>query len=781
MRGMTEFGWTGLCAAAIIGGVGAASARLVWIDADQDGLEDLVRIAPGSVAQLLMNEGDGTFRDAPEVEHDLLGDVRDAFRIPGGIDAADALVVVTDSATRVLHFEGGRPELWALLPGGLEVSARDFDDDGRTDLVIDDHLFRQGDAGTFTAVSLPPSPVIFHDATAAHSTDLGYESSPRVGSSSPETTSRELPAAGSVDTQALARAAVTADKLAPGSVEYRHLAPEVQLAGSSSADRAGNPTQIPGADDPGQNLVEPASRVQALGTDGDLVVTGLIHGHGAGTNTLAGALGIGWEGYGESLHVSHSGASSDGIGCWIFPSTSTGAAVKGQTYGQGPGVQGYSQAGWAGVQGNGGSGHGVSGGASSGAGVYGTSGTGAGVYGKSSDGHAGHFEIVASDNDSHAVNAETEGTGHAGRFVAHNADNTTSALSVLHEGAGPGLGAVTTGTGGAAWFDARNALTTEDAVSVSNAGHGNALSVTQDYVQGGQAAALDVSNSGADNALEITQLRSSANQPVVMLTNQSEGQGIRLNCENSSNDFSAMHVVHDGNGRGLWLDVNQNSALYATSTSNKYSQATIHAENLTASGGYGIRAIADGTAVRAEGGQHGILAQCTDADGTAGWFVGMGGAKGLHVVGLSSVDVLEIRGGFDLAERFDVNEEALPGTVLSIDPETAGLLQVSDRAYDRHVAGVVSGANNLEAGIILGEASEENPGTAVAMSGRVWVRCDATDHAIAPGDLLTTSDLPGHAMRISDRIRAQGAVLGKAMGHLDQGETGLVLALVTLQ
>jgi hypothetical protein len=35
-------------------------------------------------------------------------------------------------------------------------------------------------------------------------------------------------------------------------------------------------------------------------------------------------------------------------------------------------------------------------------------------------------------------------------------------------------------------------------------------------------------------------------------------------------------------------------------------------------------------------------------------------------------------------------------------------------------------------------------------------------------------------MRAADRERAQGAILGKAMGSLDQG-TGLVLALLSLQ
>ena len=47
-------------------------------------------------------------------------------------------------------------------------------------------------------------------------------------------------------------------------------------------------------------------------------------------------------------------------------------------------------------------------------------------------------------------------------------------------------------------------------------------------------------------------------------------------------------------------------------------------------------------------------------------------------------------------------------------------------------------------------------------------------------DFLTTSDVPGEAMKASDGQRAQGAILGKAMTPFD-GAHGTVLVLVTLQ
>ncbi len=150
--------------------------------------------------------------------------------------------------------------------------------------------------------------------------------------------------------------------------------------------------------------------------------------------------------------------------------------------------------------------------------------------------------------------------------------------------------------------------------------------------------------------------------------------------------------------------------------------------------------------------------------------------------GTTKVKVLEILGA-DIAEKFPTSESDAvePGTVMEIDPDNAGKLRVSRGAYNRRVAGVVSGAGDIPVGALLGNlpGSEDEP--AIALSGRVWVRCDATERAIEPGDLLTTADRPGHAMKVEDHARATGATIGKAMSALAKGETGMVLVLVNLQ
>jgi hypothetical protein len=81
-----------------------------------------------------------------------------------------------------------------------------------------------------------------------------------------------------------------------------------------------------------------------------------------------------------------------------------------------------------------------------------------------------------------------------------------------------------------------------------------------------------------------------------------------------------------------------------------------------------------------------------------------------------------------------------------------------------------------------GNAGEE----AIAVAGRVPCRVDAGYGAIYPGDVLTTSPTPGHAMKAvkvnagSVTIYEPGTVLGKAMGTLESG-TGVIEVLVTLQ
>ena len=149
--------------------------------------------------------------------------------------------------------------------------------------------------------------------------------------------------------------------------------------------------------------------------------------------------------------------------------------------------------------------------------------------------------------------------------------------------------------------------------------------------------------------------------------------------------------------------------------------------------------------------------------------------------GTFSVKTLTIRGGADLSEPFAMSESRVQlGAVVVIDEKNPGKLRRSSTAYDKKVAGIVSGANGIQPGISMIQEDALEAGENVALTGRVYVNANLTGGRIAPGDLLTTSAVPGEAMKAGDHQRAQGAILGKAMTALDE-DSGTVLVLVTLQ
>jgi hypothetical protein len=153
----------------------------------------------------------------------------------------------------------------------------------------------------------------------------------------------------------------------------------------------------------------------------------------------------------------------------------------------------------------------------------------------------------------------------------------------------------------------------------------------------------------------------------------------------------------------------------------------------------------------------------------------------LDVAGTTQTQTLIITGGSDLAEPFKMGAQPIPqGSVVCIDENRPGELVLSTKAYDTRVAGIVSGAKGINPGIALHQKDLNDGGQNVALTGRVYALADASAGPIRPGDLLTTSNTPGHAMKVTDHALAQGAILGKAMSGLNEG-TGLVLVLVTLQ
>jgi hypothetical protein len=138
--------------------------------------------------------------------------------------------------------------------------------------------------------------------------------------------------------------------------------------------------------------------------------------------------------------------------------------------------------------------------------------------------------------------------------------------------------------------------------------------------------------------------------------------------------------------------------------------------------------------------------------------------------------------GADCAENFDISdcaEDISEGSVMVLTDD--GRLKPSSLPYDPRAIGVVSGAGAYRPGIILdtdGDAARRC--APIGLIGKVYCKADASTAAIEIGDLLTTSAVPGHAMKAADPTQSFGAIVGKALGSLSEG-CGLIPMLVARQ
>jgi hypothetical protein len=134
----------------------------------------------------------------------------------------------------------------------------------------------------------------------------------------------------------------------------------------------------------------------------------------------------------------------------------------------------------------------------------------------------------------------------------------------------------------------------------------------------------------------------------------------------------------------------------------------------------------------------------------------------------------------DCAEDFDVSDcgTADPGSVMVLGDD--GKLHISTQAYDRRVAGVVSGAGPYRPGLVLDHQRTAQDRRPISLVGKAFCKVDAQHAPIAVGDLLTSSPTPGHAMKAEDPLKAFGAVLGKALRPLHGGQ-GMIPILIALQ
>ncbi len=146
--------------------------------------------------------------------------------------------------------------------------------------------------------------------------------------------------------------------------------------------------------------------------------------------------------------------------------------------------------------------------------------------------------------------------------------------------------------------------------------------------------------------------------------------------------------------------------------------------------------------------------------------------------------------GLDMAEIFETSEPVEPADVLIIDNQATAKLKKSQHSYDTKVVGIVSSNpavllddSHMTISPAIDIPSQENQ-AAIALAGRV--HCKVTDQggAIVIGDLLTTSDIKGHAMKASDRVKSKGTIIGKALesfSFTSGNKQGIIAVFVDLQ
>ncbi|WHZ26427.1 MAG: hypothetical protein OJF51_001222 [Nitrospira sp.] len=255
----------------------------------------------------------------------------------------------------------------------------------------------------------------------------------------------------------------------------------------------------------------------------------------------------------------------------------------------------------------------------------------------------------------------------------------------------------------------------------------------------------------------------------------------------NQSDAAGPGVFGTSKGTGVWGESQTWMGVYGNSKS--------------ITGGAGVMGEATGPGVIGKSQTwHGVYGETQSTTGGAGiWGEHKGGGSGVAGISASGAGVygkggrvagffegdVEVTGDIrltnaDCAEDFDIAETAIaePGTVMVLNE--SGALQPSQQAYDKRVAGVVSGAGDYKPGIVLDKKDSDHPRKPVALLGKVFCKVDATQNSIEVGDLLTTSTIPGHAMKVIDSTKALGTIIGKALRPFREGQ-GMIPILIALQ
>ncbi len=132
----------------------------------------------------------------------------------------------------------------------------------------------------------------------------------------------------------------------------------------------------------------------------------------------------------------------------------------------------------------------------------------------------------------------------------------------------------------------------------------------------------------------------------------------------------------------------------------------------------------------------------------------------------------EINNAADLAEVYATNDLGLEGgDLVELDPNLTAGVQKTSHAQNMGVLGVVS---TKPSKVIGGRDGEGASGVPIALTGRAPVKVSTMNGEIEKGDLLTTSPIPGVAMKAT----SAGYMVGRALTEYSGEEIGSVLSFV---
>jgi len=420
--------------------------------------------------------------------------------------------------------------------------------------------------------------------------------------------------------------------------------------------------------------------------------------------------------------------------------------------------------------------------------------------------------LLAKGGWSYPILAEYDGSTTGAAICARNTGPSGDALVAMAQGGGRSAIHAQAGSGVdyAIWSDAEGAdwagffsgdlhtsgkvgigtISPESKVDIRGDGEENALMakgswsypIMAEWGGSGEFAALLARNTGSSGDAIQAILEGSGRSAVYAQGTSGADYAIMASASGATWAGFLSGDVHASGQTGIGTTSLGSHQLSVASSGSGQAGATVYAENDAADG---IAMALENTSTAATL----LLTQNGTGDMMRCEIPAAKGQKGETVFRIQNDgrivgSVLELTGGSDLAEPFDVSPagaEIRPGMLVSIDAQNPGKLILSGQPYDRSVAGIISGAGQINPGMIMGQAGTVAEGRyPVALTGRAYCWADASRGPIRPGDLLTSSPIPGYAMKVIDHDRAQGAVIGKAMSSLDGGR-GLVLVLVSLQ